>query len=83
MLRMKQWFDNDFLDSNMDGVDQWDSLRTAGESKRSEFVYNIDDMKPEQCGHAAIRYVSGCLLVHNSEPFNLSLTNHFRLKVND
>ncbi|XP_078326537.1 arylsulfatase B-like [Crassostrea virginica] len=42
-------------DSNMDGVDQWDSLRTAGESKRSEFVYNIDDMKPEQCGHAAIR----------------------------
>ncbi|XP_022329100.2 arylsulfatase B-like [Crassostrea virginica] len=42
-------------DPNMDGIDQWDSLRTAGESKRSEFIYNIDDLKPEICGHAAIR----------------------------
>ena len=57
----------------MDGVDQWDSLRTAGESKRSELVYNIDDMQPEQCGHAAFRSVPGCLLVYNSESFNLSL----------
>ena len=40
---------------------------------------NIDDMKPERCGHAAIRSVSGCLLVYNSESFNLSLTNHFRM----
>ena len=68
-----------FLDSNMDCVDQWDNLRTAGELKRSAFVYNIDDMKPERCGHAAIRSVSGCLLVYNSESFNLSLTNHFRM----
>ncbi|XP_061179842.1 arylsulfatase B-like [Saccostrea echinata] len=42
-------------DPSLDGIDQWDSLRTGGESKRTEFVYNIDDMKPENCGHAAIR----------------------------
>ena len=50
----------------MDGIDQWDSLRTAGESKRSEFIYNIDDLKPEICGHAAIRYVLGCCSLHYS-----------------
>lgn len=42
-------------DPTLDGIDQWDSLRTAGESKRTEFIYNIDDLRPEICGHAAIR----------------------------
>ncbi|XP_052697879.1 arylsulfatase B-like [Crassostrea angulata] len=42
-------------DPTLDGIDQWDSLQKAGESKRTEFIYNIDDLKPENCGHAAIR----------------------------
>uniref|UniRef100_A0A8W8HST5 Sulfatase N-terminal domain-containing protein n=1 Tax=Magallana gigas TaxID=29159 RepID=A0A8W8HST5_MAGGI len=42
-------------DSKLDGIDQWDSLRTARESKRNEFIYNIDDFRPEIGGHAAIR----------------------------
>ncbi|XP_052696726.1 arylsulfatase B-like [Crassostrea angulata] len=41
-------------DSKLDGIDQWDSLRTARESKRNEFIY-IDDFRPEIGGHAAIR----------------------------
>uniref|UniRef100_K1Q0H9 Arylsulfatase J n=1 Tax=Magallana gigas TaxID=29159 RepID=K1Q0H9_MAGGI len=45
----------DDLDPTLDGIDQWDSLQKAGESKRTEFIYNIDDLKPENCGHAAIR----------------------------
>lgn len=42
-------------DSKLDGIDQWDSLRTARESKRNEIIYNIDDLRPEIGGHAAIR----------------------------
>ncbi|XP_048753866.1 arylsulfatase B-like [Ostrea edulis] len=42
-------------DPNLDGIDQWESLKTGGVSKRTEFIYNIDDMQPEICGHAAIR----------------------------
>ena len=61
----------------MDGIDQWDSLRTAGESKRSEFIYNIDDLKPEICGHAAIRYVLGCYSLHNSSAIVL---NHLTIQ---
>lgn len=45
-----------FEDSKLDGIDQWDSLRTARESKRNEIIYNIDDLRPEIGGHAAIRY---------------------------
>jgi hypothetical protein len=44
-----------YLDPNLDGIDQWDSLKTGQASKRTEFVYNIDDLQPENCGHAAIR----------------------------
>jgi hypothetical protein len=49
-------------DPNLDGIDQWESLKTGGPSKRTEFVYNIDDKKPEVCGHAAIRLVTIHLL---------------------
>ena len=64
---INSWFDCLYFisDPNMDGIDQWDSLRTAAESKRSEFIYNIDDLKPEICGHAAIRYILGCYSLHN------------------
>lgn len=39
----------------IDGVNQWDAIRTGGESPRTEFVYNIDEFQPLMCGHAAIR----------------------------
>ncbi|XP_041378156.1 arylsulfatase B-like [Gigantopelta aegis] len=39
----------------IDGVSQWDSIRTGGVSKRSEFVYNLDDFFIPTEGHSAIR----------------------------
>lgn len=56
-----------FEDSKLDGIDQWDSLRTARESKRNEFIYNIDDFRPEIGGHAAIRYAG--FRRYGTEPF--------------
>lgn len=58
-----------FEDSKLDGIDQWDSLRTARESKRNEFIYNIDDLRPEIGGHAAIRYASFRIHIYGTEPF--------------
>ncbi|XP_069103676.1 arylsulfatase B-like [Argopecten irradians] len=43
------------VDTDLDGIDQWDSLRTGAPSKRTEFIYNLDDKNPPICGHAAIR----------------------------
>ncbi|OWF47903.1 arylsulfatase B-like [Mizuhopecten yessoensis] len=42
-------------EKDIDGIDQWDSLRTGAPSKRTEFIYNLDDMNPPFEGHAAIR----------------------------
>ncbi|KAJ8314188.1 hypothetical protein KUTeg_008749 [Tegillarca granosa] len=40
----------------IDGLNQWPSLLNGSESKRSEFIYNLDDLPPPFCvGHAAIR----------------------------
>ncbi|XP_033759905.1 arylsulfatase B-like [Pecten maximus] len=39
----------------IDGIDQWESLRTGEPSKRTEFIYNLDDINPPTQGHAAIR----------------------------
>ncbi|XP_033759914.1 arylsulfatase B-like [Pecten maximus] len=39
----------------IDGIDQWESLMTGAPSKRTEFIYNLDDMNPPFQGHAAIR----------------------------
>ncbi|XP_060083290.1 arylsulfatase B-like isoform X1 [Ylistrum balloti] len=42
-------------DKNIDGINQWDNIRTGGQSSRTEFIYNLDDLPPYQTGHAAIR----------------------------
>lgn len=42
-------------DSSIDGIDMWDSLQNNNPSKRTEFIYNLDDKTPELTGHAAIR----------------------------
>ncbi|OWF52332.1 arylsulfatase B-like [Mizuhopecten yessoensis] len=42
-------------EKDIDGLDQWESLRTGAPSKRTEFIYNLDDMNPPLQGHAAIR----------------------------
>ena len=42
-------------DTEMDGIDQWESLRTGKDSKRDEFIYNLDlDLIPVT-GAIAIR----------------------------
>ncbi|KAK6176801.1 hypothetical protein SNE40_015033 [Patella caerulea] len=41
--------------TDRDGMDQWDSLQSGSPSKRSEFVYNLDDFPEPLEGHAAIR----------------------------
>lgn len=40
---------------NIDGVSQWENIRTGSPSKRNEFIYNLDDLAPYENGHAAIR----------------------------
>ncbi|KAL4235780.1 hypothetical protein ACF0H5_004171 [Mactra antiquata] len=40
---------------SIDGVNQWEALSTGGESKRTEFVYNLDNALMPPTGHAAIR----------------------------
>ncbi|XP_033759785.1 arylsulfatase B-like isoform X1 [Pecten maximus] len=42
-------------ETNIDGINQWDNIRTGGQSGRTEFVYNLDDLAPYETGHAAIR----------------------------
>ncbi|KAJ8314187.1 hypothetical protein KUTeg_008748 [Tegillarca granosa] len=39
----------------IDGVNQWPSLLNGSESKRTEFIYNLDDKLLPLNGHAAIR----------------------------
>lgn len=41
-----------FVATGIDGVSQWDSIRTGSESPRAEFVYNMDALP---MFHAAIR----------------------------
>ncbi|XP_050403642.1 arylsulfatase B [Patella vulgata] len=41
--------------AEVDGVNQWDSIRLNQPSKRSEFIYNLDDFRIPTQGHAAIR----------------------------
>ncbi|OWF53589.1 arylsulfatase B-like [Mizuhopecten yessoensis] len=42
-------------DSGIDGISQWENLKSNGSSPRTEFIYNLDDLAPYQNGHAAIR----------------------------
>ena len=44
--------DND----DIDGMNHWDDIQNLRETKRQEFIYNLDDMNPPINGHAAIRY---------------------------
>ncbi|ESO91396.1 hypothetical protein LOTGIDRAFT_182669 [Lottia gigantea] len=39
----------------IDGINQWDSIRMNQPSKRTEFIYNLDDFFIPSQGHAAIR----------------------------
>ncbi|XP_050412432.1 arylsulfatase B [Patella vulgata] len=39
----------------LDGVNQWDSIRLNQQSKRTEFIYNLDDFPIPTQGHAGIR----------------------------
>ncbi|KAL4219483.1 hypothetical protein ACF0H5_022061 [Mactra antiquata] len=41
--------------STIDGINQWEALSTGSESKRTEFVYNLDNEQMAPTGHAAIR----------------------------
>lgn len=41
--------------TTIDGINQWDNIRTGESSSRTEFIYNLDDLAPYQTGHAAIR----------------------------
>ena len=46
-----------FIDNeDMDGMSHWDAIQNLEETKRTEFIYNLDDMNPPVTGHAAIRY---------------------------
>lgn len=53
----------DDLNYSIDGVNQWDAIRTGGESARNEIVYNLDDTTFAWTGRAAIR-VGDYKLVH-------------------
>ena len=48
-------FQHIFKDENIDGINQWDEISQGGVSKRTELVYNLDDVVPATQGHAAIR----------------------------
>lgn len=41
--------------TDIDGVDQWPAIVQGSQSKRNEFIYNLDNMFPAVNGHAAIR----------------------------
>ncbi|KAJ8307722.1 hypothetical protein KUTeg_014727 [Tegillarca granosa] len=41
--------------TDIDGVDQWSAIVDGSQSKRNEFIYNLDNMFPAVTGHAAIR----------------------------
>nr|KAG5692144.1 hypothetical protein BaRGS_020692 [Batillaria attramentaria] len=53
-------------DSKIDGVNQWDMLSTGGDSKREEFVYNIDTI----LNSTAIRYKDYKLMTGSPGIFN-------------
>ncbi|XP_035825596.1 arylsulfatase B [Aplysia californica] len=42
-------------DPDSDGISQWESITTLSPSKRTEFVYNLDNHTDPVQGHAAIR----------------------------
>ena len=44
-------------DSNIDGIDQWDTIKNNAPGKRDEFVYAINELN----GRGAIRWV----MLHN------------------
>lgn len=43
------------IDYAIDGIDQWESISKGQPSKRSEFIYNLDNEFLAPQGHAAIR----------------------------
>ncbi|XP_046335684.2 arylsulfatase B-like [Haliotis rufescens] len=42
-------------ETSIDGMSHWDSIRNGLPSKRTEFIYNIDDFEVPVEGHAGIR----------------------------
>jgi hypothetical protein len=42
-------------DPSLDGISQWDAIRSGSDGKRTEFIYNLDDTVPATQGHAGIR----------------------------
>lgn len=44
-------------DSDLDGVDQWETIVSGAEAKRTEFIYHLDDSHLPVQGEAAIRYM--------------------------
>lgn len=60
----------DVIDNVIDGVNQWDAIRTGGVSRRTELVYNLDDAFFAQQGHAAIRVGDYKLIQGYPGPFS-------------
>ena len=46
------------IDSPLDGVDQWESLRDGSDGQRTEMLYNIIADRFGTTPSAAIRYIS-------------------------
>ena len=50
---------NQFLSADWDGIDQWETIINNSQSKRTEFLYNIDPLfdkvQNEPLGHGALR----------------------------
>ncbi|XP_005103162.1 arylsulfatase B [Aplysia californica] len=44
-----------YSDPHRDGISQWQSITSLSASRRSEFVYNLDNYTTPNQGHAAIR----------------------------
>ncbi|KAK6191760.1 hypothetical protein SNE40_003362 [Patella caerulea] len=72
MMHATDWFAT-FLDvaggqpeKGVDGISQWDMLRTGSPSKRNEFIYNIDEINK----NAAIRYGDLKLIEGSAGRFN-------------
>lgn len=58
------------FENEIDGVSQWDAIKTGGKSMRNELVYNLDDAIFAQQGHAAIRVGDYKLIKGYPGPFH-------------
>ncbi|XP_048242603.1 arylsulfatase B-like isoform X3 [Haliotis rufescens] len=46
---------NPVVETTIDGITHWESIRNGLPSSRTEFIYNLDDFEPATEGHAGIR----------------------------